>query len=74
MSIDKLCDHGVATVCASDELMTAATIMRERHVGFLVIIEAREDADDVLRAIAGKLTDMGDAIHHEQRVESALRA
>jgi CBS domain-containing protein len=149
MSIARLCHHGVVTAYASDELTTAATIMRDRHVGYLVVIEVRDGAphpigvltdrdivvcvvarqtdpatlrvgdvmtphpvvvndnasvedaiaamrrigvrrlpvvgargqlvgvlsmDDLLRAIAGKLTDMADAIHHEQHVESVLRA
>lgn len=148
MSIAKLCHHGVATVYASDELTTAAAIMRDRHVGYLVVIEAHEGAarpigvltdrdivvcvvarqtdpamlrvgdvmtphpllandsdsledaiasmrrigvrrlpvvgargqlmgvlsmDDMLRAMAARLTDMAEAIHHEQRVESELR-
>ena len=148
MNIAKLCHHGVVTVFASDEVTTAAEFMRNRHVGYLVVIDVHDGAprpigvltdrdivvgvvakqtdpatlrvgeimthnpvvasdsdsldtaiatmrrigvrrlpvvggkgqligvlslDEVLRAVAGQLTDLSDAIRNERQVENALR-
>lgn len=39
MNLAKLCNRNVATVRQSDELTTAAELMRERHIGYLVVVE-----------------------------------
>jgi CBS domain-containing protein len=38
MNVGQLCQHRVVTVQSSDELRTAAKLMREQHVGFLVVV------------------------------------
>jgi len=39
MSIKALCNLDPVTVRPQDELMAAAQLMRERHVGYLVVVE-----------------------------------
>lgn len=39
MSVGKLCEHNVATVEADASIAEAATLMREAHVGALVVVE-----------------------------------
>jgi CBS domain-containing protein len=38
MNVGDICVHNVATVLEHDELTTAARMMREQHVGFLVVV------------------------------------
>lgn len=55
MNVGEVCERNVVTIRAFDELTSAAQLMRERHVGYLVVVEpAFED-----RAVkpAGVLTD-----------------
>ena len=40
MHIRALCNTNVVTVSQSEELMTAAALMRDRHVGYLVVAES----------------------------------
>jgi CBS domain-containing protein len=39
MYVAQLCNRSVTTVRATDEIVTAARLMRERHIGYLVVIE-----------------------------------
>jgi CBS domain-containing protein len=39
MNVGQLCQKKVITVQASDEIVVAARLMREKHVGFLVVVE-----------------------------------
>ena len=55
MKVAELCRHSVVTIRPSDELTTAAALMRERHVGYLVVVEP-VSVDGSLRP-AGILTD-----------------
>lgn len=54
MYVSQLCNSNVATVRAADEITAAAQLMRERHVGYLVVVEA--DASGT-RVPIGVLTD-----------------
>lgn len=47
------CKHGVITVQSSADIAEAARIMREEHIGFLVVVEA----GDAQRKPVGVLTD-----------------
>ena len=55
MNVGTLCKRDVVTARSSDDLVTAAQLMREKHVGYLVVVEpaVRESA---FRPI-GVLTD-----------------
>jgi CBS domain-containing protein len=55
MNIGQLCNRNVITVRRSDELIRAAQLMREQHIGYLVVVEPGV-ADQSLRP-AGVLTD-----------------
>jgi CBS domain-containing protein len=55
MDIIELCQYDVATIRPFDELTKAAKLMRERHVGYLVVIEP-EFTDGSNRPV-GVLTD-----------------
>lgn len=54
MDAGALCSRKVITVAATDELVHAARVMREQHVGFLIVTEARTEGS---QAPVGVLTD-----------------
>ena len=39
MSVGQICKRDVVTIRPIDDLITAAQLMREKHVGFLVVVE-----------------------------------
>ncbi len=39
MDIESICQRSVITVRHSDDLTTAARLMREKHIGYLVVVE-----------------------------------
>lgn len=39
MDVGKICKHQVVTVTPRTDLVAAAKLMREKHVGFLVVVE-----------------------------------
>lgn len=39
MNVGEICRRNVVTVRASDDLLAAARLMRERHVGYLVVVD-----------------------------------
>ncbi len=53
MRIQDICTHHVATIVATESLVEATAVMRERHVGNVVVVE---DIDDK-RKVVGILTD-----------------
>jgi len=55
MNVGKICQCRPVTVRAQDPLTTVARLMREEHVGYLVVV-APEPAGELLRPI-GVLTD-----------------
>lgn len=40
MDVDSVCQRNVATISRFDDLTRAAGVMRERHVGYLVVVES----------------------------------
>lgn len=54
MNIRKICQRNPVTVRRSDELIKAAQLMREKHIGYLVVVEP--EADGSQRPV-GVLTD-----------------
>ncbi len=55
MNVGKMCKRNVVTAREGDELNTAAQLMRENHVGYLVIAEPNP-AKDMMMPV-GVLTD-----------------
>jgi len=55
MNVGDICVRNVVTVRESDELTKAAAVMRERHVGYLVVIEPKAGESDFVPI--GVLTD-----------------
>lgn len=55
MYVAQLCSRNVVTVRPSDEVITAAQLMREHHVGYLVVVEPDLAGTTVLPV--GVLTD-----------------
>ncbi|HTU67574.1 MAG TPA: CBS domain-containing protein [Steroidobacteraceae bacterium] len=55
MNVGEICSRNVATVRPDDELLSAARLMRERHVGYLVVVEP--GVDEKLWRPVGVLTD-----------------
>ena len=54
MYVSQLCNSNVVTVRPSDEITAAAQLMRERHVGYLVVVTADASGAQVP---VGVLTD-----------------
>ena len=55
MTVGKICQRKVVTVLRSDEVATAAQLMRAKHIGYVVVVDPGA-ADDLPRPI-GVLTD-----------------
>jgi CBS domain-containing protein len=55
MNTGQLCNRNPITVRRSDELIKAAQLMREKHIGYLIVVEA-DVADQTLRPV-GVVTD-----------------
>jgi CBS domain-containing protein len=55
MYVSQLCKSNVVTIRAADEVTTAAQLMREKHVGYLVVVEP--DRGDSRAMPIGVLTD-----------------
>jgi len=53
MRIQDICTHRVATIGAGDSLIEATAVMRERHVGNVVVVEEIDDK----RKVVGIVTD-----------------
>lgn len=52
MNAGSVCKHGAVTVAPTDDLIAAAHVMREKHVGYLVVSDAR-----IGGRVIGVLTD-----------------
>src|SRR5262245_7591249 len=55
MNVGQMCQKNAITVVAGDEIATAARLMREKHIGFLVVVEPAPQEDDVIPV--GVITD-----------------
>jgi CBS domain-containing protein len=55
MKVGMLCKRAVVTVREFDELTEAARLMRDKHVGYLIVVEPNP-GDDTLKPV-GVLTD-----------------
>src|SRR5688572_9194655 len=54
MNVGQICQRNVVTVRASDDLSTAARMMREKHIGYLIVVEPTSQGE---RTPVGVLTD-----------------
>ena len=52
MNAGSVCKHGAVTVTPTDDLIAAAHVMREKHVGYLVVSDGRPGG-----RVIGVLTD-----------------
>lgn len=52
MNVGQVCGRGVVTVLPGSDLTAAAALMREKHVGYLVVVES-----EWMRRPVGVLTD-----------------
>ena len=52
MNAGSVCKRGVVTVAPTDDLVGAAHVMREKHVGYLIVAESPHN-----RRVMGVLTD-----------------
>ena len=55
MNVGQMCQRNVVMVKPDDEIVTAARLMREHHVGFLVVVAPAAQAEKVVPV--GVLTD-----------------
>ena len=44
MDVNLICNHNVATVTKAQGIVAAAALMREQHVGDLIVVEPRDNA------------------------------
>lgn len=56
MNVAKLCQRHTITVQAADPLTTAARLMREHHIGYLIVVAPEPGSSTVVKPI-GVLTD-----------------
>jgi CBS domain-containing protein len=56
MNAGSVCKRGVVTVAPTDDLVAAAHVMREKHVGYLIVSETSA-APEKGRRVVGVLTD-----------------
>ena len=56
MNAGSVCKRGVVTVAPTDDLIAAAHVMREKHVGYLIVSE-RSEREENSKRIVGVLTD-----------------
>ena len=52
MNAGSVCKRAVVTVAPTDDIVGAAHVMREKHVGYLIVAESPDD-----RKVVGVLTD-----------------
>ena len=55
MIVSQLCNRNVVTVRKSDEVVAAARLMREKHIGYLIVVEA--DFTGATQRPVGVITD-----------------
>jgi len=55
MNVSQLCNRNVVTVLKSDEVVAAARLMREKHVGYLIVVEP--DFTGATQRAVGVITD-----------------
>jgi CBS domain-containing protein len=69
MSVGSICNHNVATIGPKDSVQHAAVLMREEHVGNLIVVEHRDGRRmpvgiltdrDIVVAIAAKKVSLDD--------------
>jgi len=54
MNVGQVCKRSPITIRKSDELTTAARLMRDKHIGYLIVVES--NPDETLRPV-GVLSD-----------------
>src|SRR5690348_16893972 len=54
MNAGSVCKRGVVTVAPTDDLIAAAHVMREKHVGYLIVAQSSKSTS---RKVVGVLTD-----------------
>jgi len=84
MKVEEYCKREVISIGPDADLGEAAKLMRERHVGFLVVIDADSpskrapvgvitDRDIVVQVVAQGLNHICGSIHNEQGIERRVR-
>ena len=54
MNVESICSHEVVSLDAGEPLQRAALLMREQHVGAIVVTEARADGKHVLGVVTDR--------------------
>jgi CBS domain-containing protein len=66
MNVNLVCNHNVATVSASESVANAAALMRQDHVGDVIVVQSRPNASvpvgiltdrDIVVGVVAKLVD-----------------
>jgi|SRR5271165_3961125 len=67
MKVGQVCKRNLITIRKSDELTTAARLMRDKHIGYLIVVESNPDKTlnpvgvltdrDIVVAVIAKDTD-----------------
>lgn len=54
MNVGSICSHHLVTISRSGTLQQAATLMREHHVGSLVVTETRPEAEHIVGIVTDR--------------------
>lgn len=57
MNVGRICKRQIITLTARTDLLAAAELMREKHVGFLIVVEPEAQAQAQYGRPVGVLTD-----------------
>lgn len=83
MSVGEICNREVVIMSRRESILDAARMMREQHVGDVVIVDEKEGKripvgiltlDDFLEIISEQLTDLVGLLTTELRHERELRS
>jgi CBS domain-containing protein len=79
MAIGEICNREVVFARKDESVLSAAVLMREHHVGSLVVVDAAGTlvglvaADDMLELLAEEMSALAAVVAREQRREQAQR-
>ncbi len=57
LDVGRICQRNVISVAADEDIAAAARVMREKHVGYLIVTEPFGEAGAAQRRVVGVLTD-----------------
>jgi CBS domain-containing protein len=72
MNAGSVCKRGVVTVAPGDDLIAAAHLMREKHVGYLIVCERSQEVDVRALKVGDVMTRDPLVIEEGQSIDAVL--